>query len=172
MKRTLSILFVLVAFNATSQDEFASTAFYTDFKKIYADAQTGFTACKGDKRKSEFDDLVTEYNAKLLLPLADSGKIVFPNKGNPYAIYYFEPDKNRLKIDQRAVSLREAMVTAFEKPLYSMSETVIVNERPLSNSWFFTDANETNKTAATFRMSIYFENNVYYLSFEIKGKIQ
>ena len=81
----LFLLFVLTRANA--QNEFAATAFYTDFKKIFADAQAGFTDCKGIKRKSDFEELATEYYAKLMLPLADSGKVVFPVAGNPYVIY-------------------------------------------------------------------------------------
>jgi hypothetical protein len=170
MKRTLTILFLLTAFRSHSQDEFASTAFYNDLKKIYADAQQGFIEFKGEKRVSEFEELATEYKVKFLLPLADSGKIVVPKSGNPYVIYFFEPHKNRLKVDQRAVGLRDAIVTAYEKPLYSRSETVVVKDRPLSNTWLFTDPNETKTSAAAFRITIYFENNGYYLSLEIRGK--
>ncbi len=170
MKRTLPILFLLIAFNSFSQDEFASTAFYSDFKKIYADGQNGFSQYKGAKRKSDFEELATEYKVKFLLPLADSGKIIFPKTGNPYVIYYFEPNKNRLKIDQRAVGLREAIVESFDKPLYSRTETVMVNDRPWSNSWFFTSSDQTKTSDAVLRTSIYFENGVYYLSLEIRGK--
>ena len=170
MKRAISILFLLTAFHSYSQDEFASNAFYGDFKTIYADSQEGFIKYKGEKRKSEFEELSTEYKVKFLLPLADSGKIVFPKTANPYVVYFFEPNKNRLKIDQRAMSLRDAIVTAYEKPLYLRNETVVVNDRPLSNSWLFTDPDETKTTAAAFRITIYYENNSYNLSLEIRGK--
>ncbi len=170
MKRTFPFLFILIAATSYGQDEFAATAFYNDFKKIYVDAQAGFIKYKGEKRQSEFEDLNDEFRVKLLLPLADSGKIVFPNTGNPYVVYYFEPGKNRLKLDQRAVSLREAVVTAYNAPLYSRSETVLVNDRPLSNTWLFTTAEETKNAAALFRISIYFKDNRYFLSFEIRGK--
>lgn len=172
MKRTFTFLFILISSVSFGQDEFAATAFYSDFKKIYADAQAGFINYKGEKRQSEFEELNDEYNVKFLLPLADSGKIVFPNTANPYVVYYFEPGKNRLKVDQRAVSLREAVVTAYNAPLYSKSETVMINDRPLSNTWLFTTAEETKNAAALFRISIYFTDNRYYLSFEIRGKNQ
>lgn len=170
MKRTFPFLFILIAATSYGQDEFASSAFYSDFKKILADAQTGFSAYKGAKKESEFEELNDEYQVIFLLPLADSGKIVFPRKGNPYVVYYFEPGKNRLKIDQRATSLRDAVVTAFNAPLYSRTETVVVNNHPLSNTWLFTTETETSKAAAAFRISIYFENSRYNLSFEIRGK--
>lgn len=171
MKRIFSFLFILIAATSYGQEEFAATAFYSDFKKIYADAQAGFIKYKGEKRQSEFEELNDEYRVKLLLPLADSGKIVFPNTGNPYVVYFFEPNKNRLKVDQRAVSLREAVLTAYNAPLYSKSETVMINDRPLSNTWLFTTAEETKNSAAVFRISIYFADNRYYLSFEIRGKV-
>ena len=170
MKRIWTFLFILTAANSYSQDEFASSAFYSDLKKVYADGQTGFTRYKGEKRKSEFEELATEYKIKFLLPLADSGKIVFPKAGNPYALYYFESNKNRLKVDQRAMGLRDAIVTAYDKPLYLRSETVMINEHPLTNSWLFANPDEIRTTAALFRITIYFENNYYNLSCEIRGK--
>ena len=53
----LFLLFVLTKANA--QNEFAATAFYKDFKRIVADGQPGFTACKGAKRKTDFEELVS-----------------------------------------------------------------------------------------------------------------
>ncbi|NOT52079.1 MAG: hypothetical protein HOP10_12475 [Chitinophagaceae bacterium] len=172
MKRATPILFLLIAFNSYSQDEFASNAFYGDLRKIYADAQEGFIKYKGEKRKSEFEELSAEYKVKFLLPLADSGKIVVPKTGDPYVVYFFEPNKNRLKIDQRAMSLRDAIVTAYEKPLYLRSETVVVNDRPLTNNWLFTDPDETKTSAAVFRITIFYQDNAYSLSLEIRGKSQ
>ncbi len=160
---------LLISFSANSQDEFASTAFYLDFKKIYADAQTGFIQYRGDKKKSDFDEIVTEYQLKFMLPLADSGKIVFPQTGNPYAVYYFEPNKNRLKVDQRAMSLRDAIVTACDKPLYLKSESVMINDRPYTNTWLFFNPNETTNSAAAFRLTIYFEDKIYRLLLEIRA---
>lgn len=170
MKRIILFLLVFNVAAAFGQNEFAATVFYTEFKKIYADAQAGFVAYKGDKRKSEFEELATEYKIKLLLPLADSGKIVIPVSGKPYVIYFFEPDKVRLKVDQRGAYLRDAVLTAFEKPLYARTETSIVNNYPLTNAWYFTDPNEARSSFAAFRMSIYYTTGRYYLSFEIRGR--
>ena len=78
MKRIILFFLLLAVSEVYGQNEFAAAAFYADFKKIYEDAQAGFVNYKGDKRKSEFEELATEYKVKLLLPLADSGKIVFP----------------------------------------------------------------------------------------------
>ena len=117
MKSGVAILFFFITTHLQAQNEFAATAFYNEFRKIYADAQEGFVKNRGAKKISEFEDLVDEYKVKWLLPLADSGKIVFPVTGTPYVLYYFEPSKTRLKVDQRGVYLRDAVSTSFIKPL-------------------------------------------------------
>jgi len=164
----LFLFFVLTKANA--QNEFAASSFYNEFKKIYADAQVGFATYKGARKKSQFEELAAEYKVELLLPLADSGKIVIPVTGNPYVIYYFEPDKVRLKVDQRAVNLRDAVLTVFGKPLYAKSENSIINDHPFANTYYFTDPSETRSSFAAFRMYIYYNAGKYYLSFEIRGK--
>jgi len=164
----LFLFFILT--KAHAQNEFAATAFYNDFKRICADAQAGFIACKGVKRESDFEELSFEYRVKWLLPLADSGKLVEPHSGNPYVIYFFEPDKFRLKVDQRGVNLREAVVTAFDTPLYSRTETTLVNNYPFTNTLYFTTPDENRSALAVFRQCIYFSNGKYFLSFEIRGK--
>lgn len=170
MKKVLLLCAMTFLIKAYGQNEFAATGFYSDFKKVYEDAQIGFTTYKGVKRTSEYEELQTEYQVKLMLPLADSGKIVFPNSGNPYVVYYFEPSKVRLKVDQRALSLQEAVLAVYGQPLYSRTETVLVKNRPLSNTWLFTSADEARHSAAIFRLSIYFDDGKYFLSFEIRGK--
>ena len=171
MKRIILFFLLFTVSEVYGQNEFAATAFYSDFKKIYEDAQTGFLNYKGDKRKSEFEELATEYKVKLLLPLADSGKIVFPLSANrPYVVYYFESSKVRLKVDQRSMNLRDAVLSVFDHPLYSRTETTIINNHPFTNSWYFTDPAETRSAFAEFRMNIYFENGKYNLAFEIRGK--
>jgi len=170
MKRIFLFFLTITASDAFAQNEFAATVFYTEFKKIHADAQSGFITYKGDRRKSEFEELAAEYKVKMLLPLADSGKIVVPVSGNPYAVYYFEPDKVRLKVDQRATNLRDAMLIAFEKPLYGRTETVVANNYPLTTAYYFTDPNESRSSLAAFKMSIYYSAGKYYLSLEVRGK--
>jgi hypothetical protein len=155
---------------ASGQNEFASTAFYKDFQKIYSDAQKGFPDYKGKKKASEFEELVDEYQVKLMLPLADSGKIVIPASGLPYAVYFFEPDKNRLKVDQRGANLRDAVLISLGQQLYARTETTTINNKPLSNTWYFTEPNETKLALAAFRLSIYYQDGKYNLSFEIRGK--
>lgn len=171
MKRTILFFLLFTLSKVYGQNEFAATAFYDDFKKIYSDAQAGFVNYKGDKRKSEFEELATEYKVKLLLPLADSGNIVFPVSANrPYVVYYFEPSKARLKVDQRSTNLRDAVLSVFDQPLYSRTETTIINNHPFTNSWYFTDPAETRSAMAVFRINIYFNEGKYYLAFEIRGK--
>ncbi|HQV60608.1 MAG: hypothetical protein IPQ25_13460 [Chitinophagaceae bacterium] len=170
MKRIFILFLVIISMEANSQNEFAATSFYNEFNKIYADAQEGFVKNKGTKRISEYEELVDEHKAKWMLPLADSGKIVFPASGFPYVIYYFEPSKTRLKVDQRGAYLRDAVATAFDKPLYTISETKIINNFPYTDTWFFTEQGEFRKTFAIFRQTIYNNNGKFYLSFQIRGK--
>src|SRR5258705_5664464 len=171
MKRIILFFLCLTVAEVYGQNEFAATAFYTDFKKIYEDAQAGFVNYKGDRIKSEFEELATEYKVKLLLPLADSGKIVFPVSANrPYFVYYFEPSKSRLKVDQRSADLRDAVLTVFDQPLYSRTETTMINNHPYTNAFYFTDLAETRSAMAVFRINIYFNEGKYYLAFEIRGK--
>lgn len=173
MKRTF-LFFILFGFlEVFGQNEFAATAFYSDLKKIYIDAQSGFNVYKGEKRSSDFEELATEFKTKQLLPLADSGKIVFPNSDNrPFVVYFFEPHKLRLKVDQRAMYLREAVQIAFEKPLFLRAETILVNNHPFTNSYLYKDAEEARPGQAEFRMSIYYKDKLYHLSLEIRGKYQ
>ena len=90
MKKLAFLIIGFFTMKAYCQNEFAASAFYTDFKKIYEDAKGGFVTYKGDKRNSEFEELASEYKVKLLLPLADSGKIVYPVSGNnPFVVFYF-----------------------------------------------------------------------------------
>jgi hypothetical protein len=170
MKRMLVLFLPFVLIQANAQNEFAATAFYNEFRKIQEDAQTGFINCRGAKRNSEYKDLATEYKTKLMLPLADSGKLVVPFSGHPYVIYYFEPDKGRLKIDQRGLNLRDAVVTAFGKPLYARTETILINNYPFTSTLYFTEPEESRSGAALFRQCIYFYSGKYYLSFEMRGK--
>ena len=170
MKSSVILLLIFFSANAYGQNEYAAIAFYNEFNKIFSDAQAGFVANKGDKRKSEFEELSTEYKVKFLLPLADSGKIVIPFSGTPYVLYYFEPDKVRLKVDQRGANLRDAILMAYREPVYARTETLIINNYPLTNAWYFTDPNETRTSQAAFKMSIFFNMGKYYLSFEIRGK--
>jgi hypothetical protein len=165
------ILFLFFQFTkAASQNEFAASAFYTDFRLVFEDAKAGFKLCKGEKRIDEFDELSAEYNTKLMLPLADSGKLVVPFKANPYVIYYFEPDKVRLKVDQRGVNLRDAITNALGIPLYSRTETVIINNYPFTTTLYYIEPDEKMTTPAVFRQCIYYRNGLYYLSLEIRGK--
>lgn len=170
MKRILLFFLLLISLKSFSQSEFAATAFYNDIKKIYEDGQSGFVKYKGAKLPSEYEDLQDEYKAKLVLPLADSGKIIFPVTGKPYTIYFFEPSKSRLKVDQRGADLRDAVVQAFGKPLFARSESTLVNEHPITNTWYYTEASDNQKANAVFRMSIYYKMGKYYLSLEIIGK--
>ena len=80
MKFFTLLVFFSMAHTCLAQNEFAAAAFYKDFQKIYADAQQGFIQYKGVKKKSELPELTDEFKVKILLPLADSGKLVFPKK--------------------------------------------------------------------------------------------
>jgi hypothetical protein len=163
-------LSLLILASAGAQNDFANNAFYNQFKKIYEDAQLGFPNSKGEKRKALYEELAAEYRVKNMLPYADSGKLVVPTAGSPYIIYYFEPDKSRLKIDQRSMDLREAVTIAFNKPLFVRTETTVVNEKPLSNTSYY--EHENLEGPVLFRQSIFYRSGKFYLTFEIKGKKQ
>jgi hypothetical protein len=165
------ILFQLfTCLQVSAQNEFAATVFYKEFQRVYAEAQNGFESCKGAQRKTGFEELQLEYKTKCLLPLADSGKIIVPHHGNSYSIFYFEPDKLRLKIDQRALNLRDAVVTAIDLPLFARTETFLLNNHPFTKTLFFNDPEKENSADALFIMSIFFNEGKYFLSFEVKGK--
>lgn len=170
MKKLCLLFLFCAATRGHTQNEFAATAFYQEFKKIAADAQTGFSACKGTKRKAEYAELAEEFRAKLMLPLADSGKVVVPKEGNPYVIYYFEPDKVRLKVDQRGLNLRDAISTAWGQPLYTRAETSIVNNYPFTSMLYFSKPDESGFKEALFRQLVYYREGKYFLSLEIRGK--
>jgi hypothetical protein len=170
MKKLVFICSLFLLKQAAGQNEFAATAFYNEFKKISADANMGFPKNKGKSRPSEFENLTEEYTAKLLLPLADSGKIVFPQKGMPYAYYYFEPGKHRLAVDQRAANLKDAIAIAANKVLYTRTETILVDNTPFSSTWFFETGTETRPSRALYVMNIYRKKNLYCLTLQINGQ--
>jgi hypothetical protein len=170
MKKLLGIAGFFSFYVASAQNEFASTSFYQDFKKIYTDGQSGFSACKGAALKSQYPELQEEYKVRCTLPPADSGKLVVPANGNPYTVFYFEPAKNRIRTDQKALGLRESILSVYEQPLYVRTSTTVINEHPFTNSYFFTDANEGLASKALFRTSIYYKYDKYYLLLEIRGK--
>jgi hypothetical protein len=169
MKGFLFLIILTVTLKAIGQNEFAATAFYKEFMKVYSDARNGFSENKGSERASAFPELTKEYDIKILLPLADSGKIVESAKGTAYAIYYFEPDKVRLKVDQRGAHLRDAVQVALNLPLYAFTETTLVDNKPLTNTWYFTDPLENRKTAAAFSMGIFYNRGLYHLTLQINS---
>ena len=170
MKRILILFQFFLLVQASAQSEFAATAFYNEFKKIYTDAQEGFNDCRGVPMKTGYESIQSEYRLKCHLPLSDSGKLVIPLNGRPYAIYYFEPDKLRLKVDQRSVNLREAIVIAFGEPLFARTETNLVNNHPFSSTLYFTNPDDDSAANALFRQTVYYDNGKYYLTLEFRGK--
>ena len=170
MKWALLLVFSLFLSRSIAQSEFAATGFYDDFRKFYADARTGFTTYRGTLRDSSTAVPFREYHSLLILPLADSGKIVIPVKGTSYAEFIFEPARSRLKIDQRAMDLRDAILASVGIPLYCRTETFMVEERPMTNMWLFIDPGETRNSMAAFRISIYFSEGKYFISLVIKGQ--
>jgi hypothetical protein len=170
MKKLLFFLLAFTAINAYGQNEFAATSFYNTFKKIREDGEKGFATYKGARLKSQFEDLNDEFKAKLLLPLADSGKVVVPVSGNPYAVYFFEPEKKKDKIDERAANLRDAVVTAYGKQLFSRTISTTVKKIIYSDTYLYSDPNEARTQFALFRINVFPGDNKYYLVLEIRGK--
>lgn len=170
MKFLFLVLSFLFLVPANSQDEFAANSFYQDLKKVFNAGQSGFNEIKGEAIKSLYPELQTEFKTKIPLQPADSGKLVYPVTGRPFAVYFFEPSKNRIKTDQKALSLRDAIQTSYGSPLYVLTMTNLVDKRPFTNSYFFTDPNEMKSANAVFRTSIYYQDDKYYLSLEVRGK--
>ncbi len=150
------------------QNEFAATSFYTQLKKVYEDRHNIFDNYKGPKLKAKYPELAEEYRCKVLLPLSDSGKIVIPYNGNPYAIFYFEPEKRKAKLDKRAMYLRDAVSTAYDGPLFARTTTTQVGKHFFSNTYLYTTEEETNTAKALFRLYVYYEEKRYKLLLEIK----
>jgi hypothetical protein len=168
MKKILVAAVVfLVALGVYGQNEFAAKAFYRAFKNVYEDAGKGFVLSKGTKRNNA---AVEEYDVKVLLPLADSGRIVVPASGKPYMEYYFEPAKTKAEIDERALHLKQAIAVAYDKPLYIRTESAMENEFINSKTFFYTDPNHINSGQPIFRSTIYQQNGKYYLSLRICGQ--
>lgn len=169
--RTVIVLTSLLAFTGLNgQNEFAANAFYNEFRKMEEDARSGFTRYKGEKISQDRDTSQGEFRVKLLLPLADSGRIVFPGTGAPYVEYFFQPVKYPEEINRVAANLKEAIVTAYGKPLFVRSETVQPGKGLYNVSWFFTDPGEKSTAAAEFRTSIFYRDKLYFLAFRIYGK--
>ena len=166
MKQFILIAIVFSFSKAFSQNEFAATAFYNDFKKIHADALEGFSKYRGIKKSGNPDGFAEEYRIKLLLPLADSGRIVFPAIGKPYAEFFFQTANSKKEIDLRAVNLREALLTAYGKPLYARTESSLVKNNIFSNSYYF---DKPDDSLAIFKSSIYQDKHRFYLTLRVTG---
>jgi hypothetical protein len=170
MKITLSLLFLFLAFYADCQDEFGSSTFYNAVRKVQAEGLNGFEQLKGNVLRTPYPELRKEYRVKTMLPLADSGKIVVPAEGVPFALYYFEPEKKMETINERATSLRDALVKAYGNPLYTKTITTTTGKKVHSDTYYFSDPGESHTSKALFRTTIYSQGRRYFLSFEIRGK--
>jgi hypothetical protein len=166
----LFIAFLSLHAVVKAQNEFAANGFYRDLVKISEDAQLGFPENRGKKITSRYESLNEEYQPNWPLPLADSGRVVFPKTMQPFVVYYFEPAKHRLPVDQKGSNLRDAIAMAIKKPLFSRSETILVGNVPVTNTWIFDTENESRHSAALYLLSVYQQNGKFYLSLQINGK--
>ena len=91
--------------------------------------------------------------------------------GKPYAEYYFPATKSKESIDLRAARLREAVATAYNKPLFTRSETFRSVNMPFSNTWFYNETDQQNTAAAIFRTSIVKSGKYYIMSFRLIGEL-
>lgn len=168
MKWLVVITILFASATLYAQDEFASNGFYSAVKKIQTERQNGFEQLKGRPLQSDYPELKKEYRAKVLLPLADSGRIIEPVEGQPYAIYFFEPEKKRDKIETRAASLRDGLVKSQDSPLYSRTTSTTRGKEVFTDTYFFTDPEETHVSKALFRISVYMQDKKYHLAAEIR----
>lgn len=165
--RVIFILIFLSLLNEVkAQNEFAAKAFYSDFNKIYADAMTGFREYRGVRRKNR----PQEFETKLMLPLADSGRIVHALTDEPYAEFFFEPSRKKSDADKRSLNLREALVNAIGKPIYTRTESSTFKNITHSTTYFYTDSSHVDANKVAFVSRIYPQNNKYQMCFRIVGK--
>ncbi len=170
MKKGFIFFFILMSMNSFCQNEFAAASFYDALKKLQQDGVNGFSTYKGVQLKSEFEEINDEFRAKLLLPLADSGKIVIPENGNPYALYFFEAEKKKEQADARALNLLEALVTAHSKPLYAKTITTTVKDKIYSDTYLYSDEHETHASKALMQVNVFHKKDKYHLTLKILGE--
>lgn len=169
MKPLFLLIGLVMASPVLAQNEFAAQSFYNIFRKIKADADSGFKEYKGEPVKSQYPGLQEAYRVKLMIPLADSGRIMVPSNRTPYAVYYFEAEKKKDRIDQRAVHLRDALLTAWGKPLYARTTTSKVEDKIFSDTYLFDNPDEVRVSQALFRINVYYAEKQYRLLMEIRG---
>lgn len=167
MRKFMLLILVFSVLNATGQNEFGATAFYNDFRQIYADAPLGFARYKGMPVKGQSH----VYTVKLLIPLADSGRIV-ENATECYVEYYFQPAKKKEDAYKRALNLRLALVTSVEHPVSTRTETPVIDGYPYSTTYFYANTSGMEKGSELFWYSVYQKNGRYYISLHIPGKIK
>lgn len=164
-------MFVFLFVKAYSQpNEFANESFYVAFRKIVTDGQNGFAQYKGAKQPNELAGLIDIYKVKIILPGADSGEIVFPIIGAPYAEYYFKPGKTKALADQRIANLKTATEMAISKSLYEKKEEAAIKDFVDYKTYYFTSANTGLTILADFESGIYEEKGVYKINFKINGR--
>lgn len=164
-----TIILLITACTVSAQGEFSSNSFYNTLLRVKNAGQTGFDELKGRALKSAFSDTRSEYYPKVMLPLADSGKVIIPNEGLPYTIYYFEPEKKKDKIDVRAADLRSAVLAAYKDRLVTKTISTNVNNNQYSDTYFYTSEEVTHTSKALFRMSVFPLEGKYYLTIEVRG---
>ena len=169
MKKGILVLLISLSLKSAAQNEFAATAFYTSLREFYTDAQNGFVVSKGTKIPENPNTFTDEYSVKSLLPLADSGKIVWPLLGNPYVVFYLETAKRIEEAEKRAGNLREVIEKVFNQRFFIMTESRREGASYFTDSYFYTNQQETRKFKACFRITVLSENNRYKMQFEIRG---
>lgn len=168
MKSWLVLLCLVAVAPVSAQNEYAGSAFYNELRQITADARDSFSRNKGKELPATYPEFAKEYKAKLPLLLSDSARIIFPINGNtPFARYYFESSKTRLRADQRALDLREAVLAAYPKPLQTRSETNMTGDKVYGNTWFFENGTE-DKQKAIYRISLFPGGSGYIVTLEIR----
>lgn len=167
-KCSLFLIAVIIACTASAQSEFANEKFYAAVKKIYADGQNGFTQYKGDKLRS-LGSLITFYKTGLLLPGADSGKIIVSVIGNPDVSYDFKPVKTYEQAAQKIKYLAEALRTASGKTLYEQQRENRVKDFTFYKTLLYTKASPGAYDDADFELYTTLDKGVYIINLKIKG---
>jgi hypothetical protein len=169
VRKTFLILLVSLSVKATAQNEYAATAFYTALQEMCDDANHGFILYKGEKMPENRNSYTDEYFLKTMLPLADSGKIIWPLELPPYAIFYMEPARKAEDAEKRAGNLRAVIEKVYNEPLYVRTESKTPDGRFKTDSWFYTRKNESRKAFAAFHISVYYSGSRYNVVLEIRS---
>lgn len=171
-KNLLCTLLVCAGLISSAQNPFATSVFYSAFKKVYADGQKGFPATKG-AWINETGIFYDNYKVNTLLPLADSGRLSQPltfGIGYPFVTFYYNAGKTLAQAKVKEARLHDALRTAWSTPLTETSRIDTLKQFIFYRKYFYTNPEAIKRSAFEFNTSLVQENGLYILGLTINGK--